>query len=322
MMRIRFTAPLAASLAAIVLTLTVLGAQLPALARALVASAAGEDPTVAAINDNIEQSKAYFATFQQRFDGRSLFFKPDPWPQKPRPVVVKAPEAPLEAPRTEPAKPSVYTGPPVTYAMSHQVWFQGGVSLTVGEEKNGITLLSTDGLPWSVRVGYNGWEGEVTLFGKGSIDLFGDGQTGGSSAASPAAAAPAAPTVAPASEPAKNDGPPQRPPARRATPRPQPLSPPPPQPQPQPEPVPVEEEPVADDEPAEEGGDEPPAEPATEPAPEPEPAPESAEAASPQAGPGTGESSSDNSAAPEAPARRAPPAQAGEARGGESSLLS
>jgi hypothetical protein len=288
MIRIRFNAPLITSAVAIALALIGVLVQAPALVAALVAPAAGEDPTVAAVVDQVSKSQSHFAAFRQRFDGRSIFFKPDPWPQKAPPPPPPPPPTESVAEAPPPPRVTVYTGPPIIYAMTHEVCFQGAIKLAVGEEKSGIKLISTEGLPWSVRVLYKEWEGDVTVFGKTGLSLFPteeSGQPAAETAAEEKVAAdePSAPeTEEPSTQPPPRSRRP-RPAARPVAPaptEPKPVpgkgEPTPPQPEENPEAPPVEnpEQPPAD------GNEEPPAEepPAEEPAaPEPaEPAPEQA----------------------------------------------
>jgi hypothetical protein len=104
------------------------------------------------------------ATYQARFDGRSVFFPP-PLPAPPRATPKPRPE-PKEnkEPVIEtPSIPRNYTGPSIRALLGDTVWFHGGLRLAVGEEAEGVEVLSVNA-PWSARVAYGGGEYDVSLF--------------------------------------------------------------------------------------------------------------------------------------------------------------
>jgi hypothetical protein len=104
------------------------------------------------------------ATYQARFDGRSVFFPP-PSPAPQAPVRVSTPKQPEpDQPVIEtPVIPHTYTGPSIRALLGDTVWFHGGLRLAVGEEAEGVEVLSVDA-PWSARVAYAGGEYDVSLF--------------------------------------------------------------------------------------------------------------------------------------------------------------
>lgn len=115
-------------------------------------------------------------TYQDRFNGRSVFFKP-PAPPVTKPVATKREPAPTPPPPPPPPPPSQYDGPSIIYAFSDMVRFKAPSSndkpleIRVGEEADagGIPLrvISTDNLPWFVRLGWKGKEFDVKIFTNG-----------------------------------------------------------------------------------------------------------------------------------------------------------
>src|SRR5207244_2317387 len=88
-------------------------------------------------------------TYQDRFNGRSAFFKPPPKPQ-PKPIIVDAPPAPPPPDPGPPPPPATYTGPNLLALMGDEAWFKPPTTadktmvLRTGEEKSGVKLISVD----------------------------------------------------------------------------------------------------------------------------------------------------------------------------------
>ena len=121
------------------------------------------------------QHQEQMKTWQDRFNGRSAFYKPPAPPPPPRndpppKVVVKPPDP------GPPPTPTKYEGPSVVFAMSDFVRFKPPSSnekqldIGVGEEKSGVKVISTEGLPWTVKLGYKGGEYVVPIFQRGNDD--------------------------------------------------------------------------------------------------------------------------------------------------------
>jgi len=120
----------------------------------------------------LEQSK-------HQFNGRSPFFPP---PAKPivghkeiRPTLTATTSAPV-------GPPEHYTGPSVAWVIGDEVYFNMTVPtrsrkylrLRVGEEGDGVRVLSIDSLPRTVHVAHAGGEYDVKVFGENmrSAPLF------------------------------------------------------------------------------------------------------------------------------------------------------
>lgn len=107
---------------------------------------------------------------RDRFDGRSIFFKPPPLRRnRPAPPVTRTP--PPERPATPtptptpstPPPPRNYSGPGINAIVGSTVWFDDKRQLTVGQEQDGLAVIETNP-PWSATLSYRGWEGDVSLF--------------------------------------------------------------------------------------------------------------------------------------------------------------
>ena len=160
-------------IALVLLSVTVL-ASLPSVLAAAFGGGAGEkDPsdTIAAL---IDEHEALMATYQERFNGRSVFFRP-PAPAPPKREVRVREEPKHEVPKPEPPPPgpppppATYQGPAVSIVLGDKVLFKGpggrsgGNWISVGEEVNGLKVLETNA-PRSVRVSYQRGEYEVPVF--------------------------------------------------------------------------------------------------------------------------------------------------------------
>lgn len=139
------------------------------LAAAFGIGAADGDPGEA-VKRLVAKSQEKNQTYQDRFNGRSVFYKPPAWPPAPhREEIVEKPPI-FEAPRdTKPVINPIYTGPGIWYAIGDVIRFRAKsasekpIDIRVGEEKNGIRVISTN-LPWTVRVGYMGGEYDVNIW--------------------------------------------------------------------------------------------------------------------------------------------------------------
>ena len=52
-----------------------------------------------------------------------------------------------------------------------RVWFVNDQRLAAGEEAGGVRVISVSA-PWSARLAYSGWEGDVTIFRRTSDQLL------------------------------------------------------------------------------------------------------------------------------------------------------
>ncbi|MEM1423839.1 MAG: hypothetical protein AAGH64_07525 [Planctomycetota bacterium] len=91
--------------------------------------------------------------------GRSPFFIP-PAPIVEQPVV----EVEEDDEDDTPVTPSRYGGPDIVAAMNGRIWLDNNTIIPLGEEVSGVTLVSLDNVPWSVRVGWRGAEFDVDIF--------------------------------------------------------------------------------------------------------------------------------------------------------------
>lgn len=109
-----------------------------------------------------EDSSAYFAMSQKRFDGRSMYVLPPP-PRPPAPPAPPpGPPAPPPPPPGPPPPPASYTGPSPTGIVGDEVLF-GELRIPLGETKNGITVLAIDA-PFTVKLGHMRGEYQVPLW--------------------------------------------------------------------------------------------------------------------------------------------------------------
>jgi hypothetical protein len=173
--RIPLTGPLLVSLVLIVLATLAVVSHLPALLRAAVAPGPAKTDPAVVVASLLRDHDEDFQRYQDRFNGRSLFYKPQvrrrPPPPRAAPPPRQQPIEPLAPP--EPTIPDTYTGPSVLFMLAPDVWFkplrvgEPPLHLRVGEEKEGVSLISISP-PWAVRVGYAGGEYDVTVFERGT----------------------------------------------------------------------------------------------------------------------------------------------------------
>ncbi len=160
--------PLVTSVAAIVFAALVMVTEVAGLISAALTPGVGEDPTAARLNEYLAVHDAVMKTYRDRFEGRSLFFKPKPPPppKRPKPLVVDRGDDPPPPP--PPKTPASYTGPSVIFVVGDEVWFHKGRHASVGEEVDGVTVIASDP-PWTVTLGHAGGEYEIPLFRKGNL---------------------------------------------------------------------------------------------------------------------------------------------------------
>lgn len=121
------------------------------------------DEVAAAEAFDVDRQRAQHAREMEAWvavvQGRSPFFIP-PAPIIEEPVVVEdEPDEP-----DEPRAPTRYGGPDIVAAMNGRIWLDDETIVPLGEEGSGVTLISLDNVPWSVRVGWRGAEFDVDIF--------------------------------------------------------------------------------------------------------------------------------------------------------------
>jgi hypothetical protein len=175
----RLSAPVIASIVACAIILLVAITGLPPVLSAFVTAAEGHSDLESAVATLVERHDQSRQQNQDRFIGRSLFYKPpspprDPTPPPParEPSVEIPPQPPIVPVDTgPPPPPSTYQGPSVMFVVGDTVWFRPmdpdakELKITKGEEREGVTVLDTSP-PWSVRVGFQRGEYDVPLYGK------------------------------------------------------------------------------------------------------------------------------------------------------------
>ena len=163
MHRLGLNTTLLVNIAAIAVATVVFAANLPTLLGAVLSPRSGDDKTVSLLSQYLAVHDTDLVQYQQRFNGRSVFFKPIPprIPPPPRPAPVEIVEVP-QGPPPPPPIPEEYTGPSIVFVLGNEVWFTDGLTLSVGEEDQGVKVLSCDP-PWTVRLAHAGGEYDVVL---------------------------------------------------------------------------------------------------------------------------------------------------------------
>ena len=163
MQNLHFTRPLLLSTVGLVVAGIVLVTPLPGLLAAMFTTSIGQDSAGENMQAYLAAHDRDLATYRERFEGRSLFFRP------PAPAVKPAPkprsENKPEAPPPPPPIPMSYGGPVVIAVIGDQVWFKSkdNLRLGVGEEGAGVKVLASNP-PWTVKLGYAGGEYDVPVF--------------------------------------------------------------------------------------------------------------------------------------------------------------
>lgn len=157
----RAVSPLAMIVAlSVVLAVVIAVSSVASLVRTLttrIDTAAAEQNEQKQLDAFNERLKRYTA----QVNGRSLFVTP-------RAVATAdAPPPPVSEDR-EPVKPTRYGGPSVIAMINGAAWFSNGKRVAVGEEADGVRVLSLNA-PWSVHVVWEGVEFDVGLFDRDSV---------------------------------------------------------------------------------------------------------------------------------------------------------
>jgi len=162
--------PLSASVAAIVFAVVVMSVQLSSLASAMLTPRLQDDPTRARLDEYLVEHQASLGAYRDRVEGRSLFFKPKPYPRKRPPVSPVVDRGPVEPPPPpQPTgPPRSYSGPSILFVLGDEVWFHDGMHISVGEESDGVTVIASDA-PWSVTLGHADGEYDIDLFKKHTL---------------------------------------------------------------------------------------------------------------------------------------------------------
>ncbi|MEE8153641.1 MAG: hypothetical protein V3T53_01630 [Phycisphaerales bacterium] len=162
MQHLHLSRPLLLSTVGLVIAGIVLVVPLPGLLAAMFTPNIGQDSAGENIQAYLAAHDRDLTTYRERFEGRSLFFRPRaPLRPAPRTTVQKEPDtAPLPPPI-----PTIYGGPAVIAVIGDQVWFKGkdNLKLRVGEEGSGVMVLATNP-PWFVKLAYAGGEYDVPIF--------------------------------------------------------------------------------------------------------------------------------------------------------------
>ncbi len=169
--RLNLSGPLIWSLVFITLAAVFLANACPSLLAATFGAGTGEARPESQFAMLMQHHEEVQTTYQTRFDGRSVFFKPRP-PRRPPPRREIEPEEdppPYVAP--PPSIPSTYSGPSIVAFVDNAVWFHGELRISVGEEAQGVRVLEVNP-PWSAKLAYNGGEFDVPLFEKGPEAIF------------------------------------------------------------------------------------------------------------------------------------------------------
>ena len=161
MQNLKVNRPLLASVVCVGIAGIVLFVPLPGLLAAIFTTSIGQEDAGQNMQAYLATHKTDLESYRQRFEGRSLFFRP-PAPLKPAPkptIVEKEPDRPPP----EPIVPRLYAGPNVIAIIGDQVWFRDDLKLRVGEEGNGVKVLASNP-PWTVRLAHAGGEYDVPIF--------------------------------------------------------------------------------------------------------------------------------------------------------------
>lgn len=133
----------------------------PSLASAIFASSLDSQSDRDNLSAFLTSHEEDLDSYLNRFEGRSLFFRPPPYPVKTKYV---EPEKEIE--HVDPIKagpPPTYTGPKVIGAYGIVVWFKDNLKIPVGEESDGVKVLQINA-PWTVKLKHDGGEYVVPIF--------------------------------------------------------------------------------------------------------------------------------------------------------------
>lgn len=158
-----------------VTTIAVLGA-VPPLLNAIIADAPAPADLAGRFEQFAEGHEKLAAENRARFEGRSFFFAPKPPPgwSPPTRTTTPAPVRPRvedtddrPPPSPPPPRAVVYNGPPPIGMDGQSVYFdKDGIRIRVGEtnEDLGVTVLSVEGAPWTVKISFEDTEFDLPLF--------------------------------------------------------------------------------------------------------------------------------------------------------------
>ena len=148
-------------LAAIALAIGSLLITLPSLASAIFASSLNNQSGQGNLSALLTNHEEDLDTYLDRFEGRSLFFRPKPYPVKTKHVEPKTETKTIDDKPSGP--PPTYTGPKVIGAFGSEVWFKDNLKIPVGEEKQRVKVLQINA-PWTVKLAHAGGEYVVPIF--------------------------------------------------------------------------------------------------------------------------------------------------------------
>lgn len=163
MQHLHLSRPLLLSTVGLVVAGIVLVVPLPGLLEAMFTTRIGQDSAGENMQAYLAAHDRDLETYRERFEGRSLFFRP------PAPVVrlasTQRSEKEPDPPPPPPLIPMTYGGPVVIAVIGDQVWFKSkdNLKLRVGEEGAGVKVLATNP-PWTVKLAYAGGEYDVPVF--------------------------------------------------------------------------------------------------------------------------------------------------------------
>ncbi len=162
MQHLRLSRPLLLSTVGLVVAGIVLVVPLPGLLAAMFTPNIGQDSAGENIQAYLAAHDRDLTTYRERFEGRSLFFRP---PAPARPAPKRRTEKKTDEPLLPPPIPTIYGGPAVIAVIGDQVWFKGkdNLNLRVGEEGSGVKVLASNP-PWLVKLAYAGGEYDVPIF--------------------------------------------------------------------------------------------------------------------------------------------------------------
>ena len=163
MQNLHLSRPLLLSTVGLVVAGIFLVVPLPGLLAAMFTTSIGQDRAGENMQAYLAAHDRDLETYRERFEGRSLFFRP------PAPVVrlasTQRSEKEPDPPPPPPLIPMTYGGPVVIAVIGDQVWFKSkdNLKLRVGEEGAGVKVLATNP-PWTVKLAYAGGEYDVPVF--------------------------------------------------------------------------------------------------------------------------------------------------------------
>ncbi len=162
MQHLHLSRPLLLSTVGLVVAGIVLVVPLPGLSAAMFTTSLGQEDAGENMQDYLAAHETNLATYRERFEGRSLFFRP---PAPPRATPQRTSEKKPDALPPPSSIPTTYGGPVVIAVIGDQVWFKGkdNLKLRVGEEGSGVKVLATNP-PWTVKLAYAGGEYDVPVF--------------------------------------------------------------------------------------------------------------------------------------------------------------